>query len=505
MNRKTLALCVPSLLLVALLAIPPQDCAAMELTTINGEPLTLSGWARFRDYTWSYFNPGPLPSAVSDNQYNYEALVMRLGLGYQLDGVKFFIEGMNPTMFNLPNDATAPPPRGALGLGANYFAPNCTHAKPQTCTGTVSSIFLKQGFVEFGQQILPGLKIKGGRFEFFDAAELEPEDRDLRWINDNRAAQRLIGNFGWSDVMRSFDGAQVSYGGRDWKAIAFYAVPTKGVFDINAMDEISSIDVFYGALDAIHNFGTWGNSLGRVFYIWYDDNRGVTPVDNEPTARAKANLRSISIDTIGADWAHDVKLGPGTADLLIWGAYQFGEWGKLTQRAYAIVGEAGYRLDDAPWTPWLRAGYDMSSGDSDPNDGVHGTFFQILPTPRIYALNPVYNMMNLTDALGELIIFPRGDLNLRTTLHGLWLSSAYDRWYSGGGAFDNHIFGYTGRPSFGRSYLGTVLDSGLTWQATSHLSFYLYGGHMFGGSVIAANFPGGREETFGYAEGVISF
>jgi len=31
----------------------------------------------------------------------------------------------------------------------------------------------------------------------------------------------------------------------------------------------------------------------------------------------------------------------------------------------------------------------------------------------------------------------------------LWLSSSRDLWYAGGGAFDNHLFGYTGRPSFG--------------------------------------------------------
>ena len=129
----------------------------------------------------------------------------------------------------------------------------------------------------------------------------------------------------------------------------------------------------------------------------------------------------------------------------------------------------------------------------------------MLPTPRLYALNPVYNMMNLTDVLAELILFPRSDVNVRTTLHGLWLSSSHDLWYAGGAAFDDHIFGYTGRPSFGKSYLGSVLDSGLTWRASSHVSCSLYCGHMFGGSVAAANFPAGREETFGYLETTGSF
>jgi hypothetical protein len=486
------------MLLGALAIATPRISDAMDLTTIDDEPLTLSGWIRFRDYTWSYFNAGPVPSAFgNDNQYNYPALVARLGIGYQLDGVKLFVEGMNPTFFGLPDDAIAPAPKGALGLGANYYS-----VRKESFD---SSVFLKQGYVEFGGQILKDLAVKGGRFEFFDGKDLPVEDRQIQWITDNRVAQRLIGNFGWSDVMRSFDGAQVGYGGQNWRALVFYGVPTRGVFDLNGMDEISAVDVIYAALSGFRTDGAWGNSLGRVFYIWYDDNRGLVPVDNEPASSAKKNLRSISIDTIGADFVHDVKLGPGTADFMVWGAYQFGNWGDQTQAAYAATAEAGYRFDDVPWTPWLRLGYDMASGDNNPNNGVHGTFFQILPTPRIYALDPIYNMMNSTDVLGELIIFPTADINLRTTLHGLWLSSNRDLWYYGGGAFDSHLFGYVGRPSLGNSYLGSVLDTSLTWNANRYLTFNLYGGHMFGGSVVAADFPNGREETFGYMEAVCQF
>ena len=39
--------------------------------------------------------------------------------------------------------------------------------------------------------------------------------------------QRLIGNFGYSDVMRSLDGVQVGYANGDWNFTAVSAIPTE--------------------------------------------------------------------------------------------------------------------------------------------------------------------------------------------------------------------------------------------------------------------------------------
>jgi hypothetical protein len=136
---------------------------------------------------------------------------------------------------------------------------------------------------------------------------------------------------------------------------------------------------------------------------------------------------------------------------------------------------------------------------------VHGTFFQILPTARLYALFPFYNMMNSNDLSSELILTPVANLETRTTLHNLWLSSSRDLWYQGGGAFDNLLFGYVGRPSFGHSYLATVLDTGVTWKINSHLRTYIYYGHAFGGSVASAIYAVSKQADYGYVEATVSF
>jgi hypothetical protein len=45
-------------------------------------------------------------------------------------------------------------------------------------------------------------------------------------------------------------------------------------------------------------------------------------------------------------------------------------------------------------------------GDRDPKDGNNGTFFQLLRTPRQFALFPFYNTMNNEDLFGILIARP---------------------------------------------------------------------------------------------------
>jgi len=484
------------LLFAALLGTAWPAPAMIDVYQIGGEPLTLSGSLRGRWEVWNWFGPGKVANHQDDNRYHFQALDFRLGVGYQLGGVKMFVEMMSPVLLHLPDDAQASAPQGALGLGPTYFQ---SHRNVND-----ANVFVKQGFVEFGERLVHGLSIKGGRFEFADGAEIIPEDPELKWLTLNRIQQRLIGPFGFTHVMRSFDGAVTSYGGEAWKATAMYAVPTKGAFDLNGMDELRSTDVIYASLSVGPN-PFWGNAMGRLFYIYYDDGRRQVPTDNRPLKIRKSDLRRIEIHTLGADYLRTIEIGPGTADILLWGGGELGSWGRLTQEAWAATAEAGYRLTKTPWQPWLRIGYTTTSGDSNSKDSTHETFFQILPTARVYAQFPFYNMMNLDDASGELVLFPAKGVDLRTTIHGLWLSSNQVLWYAGGGAYQRNVFGFVGRPSSGRSYLATLLDFGLTWKINTHVSTYFYYGHAFGGSVISAIYHGGKEADFGYVETTLSF
>ncbi len=489
---------IGALLLALLSAAAGNASAEVDLLEIHGQPLVLTATGQNREEVWNWFDPPPAANGHSyENQYHFLGSWVRVGFGYRLERVKGFVEVMSPYLINLPDNATAPPPQGLLGLGANYFDPNRSVND--------ASVFLKQGYLEFRDIGLEGLSFKGGRFEFLDGAEYQPPqlDPELGWLVRNRIAQRLVANFGFSDVMRSFDGAVAGYGNDKFQATAMYSVPTKGVFDLDGMEELSGIDLAYASLNAgprLFRSGLWGNSMLRVFYIFYNDGRGIPLVDNRRLSGSKADTQAVSIDTIGADYLRVVPAGPGTADFLIWTAGQLGKWGNQNQRAYAIVAEAGYRLNEVAWKPWLRLGYTAGSGDDSRGGSTHGTFFQILPTPRLYAFFPFFNMMNVDDAMAQMVLNPRADMEIQASAHGLWLDSKNDLWYSGGGAFDNRSFGFSGRPSNGHGYLATLTDCQLTYPLNRHLTMQLYYGHAFGGSVIAAIYQAGRESDFGFIQ-----
>ena len=72
-----------------------------------------------------------------------------------------------------------------------------------------------------------------GRMEFTDGSEVTPKDPTLASLKADRIGQRLIGNFGFSDVMRSFDGLQYLYSNGPWTFTALSAIPTRGVFQVD--------------------------------------------------------------------------------------------------------------------------------------------------------------------------------------------------------------------------------------------------------------------------------
>src|SRR5581483_2084566 len=90
--------------------------------------------------------------------------------------------------------------QGALGLGANYFSANDANRN-------TAMILPKQLYVRLDG--LGGHKrhtLQAGRFEFLDGSEVLPKNATLAAVKRDRVFQRLIGNFGFSDVGRSFDG-----------------------------------------------------------------------------------------------------------------------------------------------------------------------------------------------------------------------------------------------------------------------------------------------------------
>jgi len=124
----------------------------------------------------------------------------------------------------------------------------------------------------------------------------------------------------------------------------------------------------------------------------------------------------------------------------------------------------------------------------------------VLPTPRIYARFPFFDLVNNEDVFAQLRLKPHAKIGLRTDVHHLRLSDANDQWYLGGGAFQKNTFGYTGRPGNGQKTLGTMVDFSLDYAVTptTALTFYIAG--VRGGRVTGRIYPDGGNSRFAYLE-----
>jgi hypothetical protein len=266
------------------------------------------------------------------------------------------------------------------------------------------------------------------------------------------------------------------------------------------------VDFYYGAFTRPLNHRQGAGEL-RAFVLHYHDGRPVLKADNRAQPSRAVDTDNIRLNTIGGHYIGAYTAGKGKVDLLMWGAVQLGTWGVLDHRAGAIAAEAGYtmggnRLADKI-KPWIRFGYYRSSGDTNPTDGTHGTYFTVLPTPRIYARTPFFNGMNNEDAFGQLRLKPQGRLALRFDAHHLRLSSAKDLWYVGGGAFQKTTFGYVSRPSDGKQGMGWLFDASADLSVTSRavVTFYIAG--IRGGGVQSGIYPLGGSNPparFAYIE-----
>jgi len=463
--------------LVCLLLSGPALAQQPEPSRIG--PVTFSGSVRARAENWGWFEtPG------AQDAYTFGAVQLRLALSRKTERLEWLVEVISPGFVNLPEDAVRPAPQGQLGLGGTYFAAN-GHQD--------ASAALRQGFVRikgiFGDR---ASRLRLGRFEFSDGAEVAPSDPMLAALKRTRIAQRLIGPFGFSHVGRGFDGIEYVRDAGSNNITFLAARPTEGVFQLRSWNELD-VDFYYGAFTRSFSRDT-AKSEARVFLLQYHDGRSAVKTDNRPAALRAADTRDIRLTTLGGHYAGVLEAGPGRVDFLVWAAGQSGQWGLLDHRAGALAIEGGYQFP-VSWKPWARLGWFRSTGDGDAGDDDHTTFFQVLPTPRVYARFPIYNLMNNQDVFGEIRLRPMEKLSLSAQVHSLRLSNRRDLWYAGGGAFQKGTFGYLGRPANGRTGMGTLVDLSVDYAATPTTKVTLYLAKILGSGVEEAIYPAGGDDT----------
>jgi hypothetical protein len=476
-----------ALLSALFLALAVDAAAQTPALTPASTTWSLRDWTRIE--MWRFFEP---PAGGGNNDYSFVA--NRLFAGVQRTRSSYDLTAaLQYAQFGgLPANATGP---GPLGTGAVYYA----HAGRSDS----HQLYLRYANVRL-KRLLPGTSIQIGRMGYGSGGEAASGNPKIEAVKLQRVTARLIGEFEWSIYQRAYDGVRVDTGGGRWSGTAFGLHPTQGGFEDAANLMMPDVTVLGAAATFRPRLSTPSVQYQAFAYRYRDTRRITQRPDNTGRLAQAAN---VGINTFGGT----VIIAPAPAhgrqwDGLVWVAAQSGAWYELRHRAASMAVEAGHQWMAAPWQPWLRGGYFYASGDHDPSDDRHGTFFEMLPTVRRYAQSALYSQMNNTDLFAQLFAKPRSNINVRLDWHRVGLASSHDGWYYGSGATQDHggIFGFATRPSFGATHLATIGEGSIDYGIAPHWSINAYLALARGGGVVRPAFAG-RTLTFAYIENVVQF
>ncbi len=436
---------------------------------------------------WNYFEPRP---GGGDPDYAFLANQLRVDLTGTWPAVDV-AAGVQYVQFGgLPTDASGP---GALGTGALYYDHSGRRDSHQ--------VYLKR--LDLRAKLPGGLRLQVGRFGYASGGESPSGRPKIEAVKRARLDARLIGEFEWSLYQRAFDGVRGDLPRKTWQLTGTWFWPTQGGFEDAAGVGIDDLSVATGTL-TLHPGTLLPATDVAVFAYRYDDDRAVTGRPDNTGRRA--TQVDIGITTFGASAVGSAKVGGGELDWLGWAAVQTGSWYEQSHDAWWLAAEAGYHWSGVRWQPWLRGGYSVASGDGNPSDDRHDTFFQMLPTGRRYAYTASYAHMNLKDAFAEIVLRPSPAVTVRGDVRRLWLADAADRWYAGSGATQQRgtIFGFAGRPSGGSTDFGQVFEGSAAVTLSRRWSVNGFLGTIHGGRVVRSLFADDWL-TFFYVEHVVRF
>ncbi|MGH0037858.1 MAG: alginate export family protein [Myxococcota bacterium] len=422
----------------------------------------------------------------SSTRDGIHGLRSRLGVGYAWkDALGVFVQAQHLKIYSLSP--------GASGLAANYRANT-----PGGDESSTDHLKIRQLYLD-----LNGMdsSLRAGRQDIKMGTLVKYEEADWTYVKTARISQRLVGTVGFTNAERSYDGLSVGSRALDGHFVhAFVAQPTTGVFDVPSAYERQN-DITFGGIDWTILRGTClENTEFSVFGLAYDDGRPVSD---------GGRSGDVEVYTVGASMLGIHPLGPGRLDVVLWGALQWGDFSTTTSAgagdetldhfAGAGLVEVGYRLPDVFGEPWLRVGVNVASGDGDPGDDDHNTFFNLLPTNHgYYGYADQLAFQNLINPFVQLKLKPHRKLGLEVMWHYFKLATRDDAKYAGTGAFNKDAFGYVVRPSGGQSDVGHEIDVTAVLALDEHVELRAGYSQLFGGDVLAG--PETRDTQWAYAQ-----
>ena len=442
---------------------------------------TLSERARYEYVGWN----APTGNA-KERDYSYGHSKLQVGVKWKSDPLQAYVQGQYFQLLGLPENAVGP--------GANYRALNGDRDNP-------GDLILRQAYLEYtGALSETPLSAKLGRFLYASGAEFVNGEKSIEALKQSRIANRVIGSFDFT-AGRSFDGAVLRSAELSGAGVAASVFrPTQGGFSAEGSVPIEDINIFTLVGSVTTPFIGTASDLQAFYYLYTDDRSTTVETDNTPIASRETSPLDLTIHNFGVHWLNTYAAEDIEYQTLVWGLVQTGDWDAEDHLAGAGALEVGAKFTACPLTPTVRLGYNIGTGDSNPADGDHNTFFQMLPTARQYAYVPFYNLMNNEDAFVSLSAKLPGAVTVAFDTHVLRLNSGSDLLYAGGGApVEERNFGFAGTPLTTGNNVGILPQLTLSYEFSPQVTGSVFYGHLFPGDAFKS-FSGDASIDYAFLE-----
>lgn len=295
--------------------------------------------------------------------------------------------------------------------------------------------------------------------------------------------ERLIGAVDWSNIGRVFDAAKLRYDNSDFWVDAFVSrvvLPDPGEFnEANDYDFLSGI------------YASSKTLVPKIEVQTYFLARNVSP--ESPTAigvglpATMTGASARDIYTLGlrvkslpgqfGSWDYDAEVAGQLGD------FKSGAGPRLDHEAFAAHIAGGHTWTNLFGNPRAGLEYNYATGDSNPSDGKHGTFDNLLPTNhKFYGYMDFVAWQNIHNARVTGSLKPLKDLTLTADYHAFWLADNSDLFYQASGA--PRTAGGYGIQADAGSYVGSEIDFIATYYVCPEATLQAGYGHFFVGDYV---------------------
>jgi hypothetical protein len=465
------------------------------------DALTIGGEARIR---YEIRNNTGLNSSGSGNESAAQQRI-RVNVGYDLTpDVTFFAQIQDVRIYGSegPFGVTAAANSGIFAVSS------------QNQNGT--GIDLHQGYIQVKNLLVPGLSLKVGRQEIM------------------YGDQRLIGNFGWSQVGIAFDAAKLMYStnlvdvdlfwarifdnqvaaactagaGNNCSGIIFPGNTAKGTQNQN----------LYGAYVTLKVVPNW---TIEPYYFLLQDTRpvGTTGVANAFSTVPQAPDQTRS--TLGGRINGRQGIAGGALDATGELAWQFGGMASgnagqnhdLHINAWAGAFRAGYTFEPVPMRPRVGIEIDYGSGSScKATCGKNNTFDNLFPTNHFkFGAMDLGSWKNMVTYQAVVDVKPDAVSKFQVNFAILRLANHLDNWYRAAQV----VYGATAATNTSSS-IGRELDVHYYRTIKEKFKFEIGAGHFWAGSYLnpangnnvnagGASATNGSGQNWGYVMGSVLF